>query len=140
MRLIVLILLSFLTQTLSAQTDSLGLKKAMVALDKALLDKDSTALAGLLHDSAHYGHSNGWVQTKTDVWSDFVSGKLIYTKLETVNTWITAIDARSAVVRMEIEAGGDVNGKAFGMKLHVLQAWVKNKKGWQLLDRQSVKL
>lgn len=140
MRLIVLILVSFLMQSLSAQTDTLGLKKAMVVLDKALLGKDSTALAALLHDSAHYGHSNGWIQSKTDVWSDFVSGRLIYTKLETANTWITAIEDHSAIVRLETEVAGEVNGKAFGMKLHVLQAWVKNKKGWQLLDRQSVKL
>ena len=75
-----------------AQADSIGLKETMQKLDQALLQKDEPSLQKILHNNTSYGHSNGWVQTKADVFNDFKSGKLSYNKIESGNQKILAIN------------------------------------------------
>ena len=123
-----------------AQVDSVGLKETMQKLDKALLQKDSVVLFSVLHKEVSFGHSNGWVQTKTGMWNDFATGKLIYRKIEHSNTTIAAINKKWATVRTNTVAEGKVNDKDFNLNLHVLQVWMKTKKGWQIVARQSAKI
>ena len=134
------IMLLFTSLIVAAQVDSAGLKEAMKTLDKALLEKDSVALSRLLHNNVSFGHSNGWAQTKRDLWNDFVGGKLVYQKIENHHPTIAAINKKWATVRMNIATEGKLNDKVFAMNLHVLQVWMKTKKGWQLVARQSAKI
>lgn len=124
-----------------AQVDSVSLKQAMSDLDKALVTKDEKALVQLLHAEVSYGHSNGWVQNKTDIINDLKSGKLIYDKIENTSVNIVAINNNWATVRTSTNATGrSTTIPTFELKLHVLQVWLKTKNGWQLLARQSTKL
>jgi hypothetical protein len=122
-----------------AQVDSVGLKNAMQQLDKALLQKDEKTLQTVLHKEVSYGHSNGWIQSKNDILNDFASGKLIYNKLENNSSAIVAISKKYATVKTSTNAEGVVNGAAFNLRLHIMQFWIKTKKGWQLIARQSAK-
>ena len=140
MRLFLTLILFFTSLIVIAQADSVELKKAMQKLDKAILEKDSLVLSGVLHKDLSYGHSNGWAQTKKDFWNDFASGKVIYKKIENSNTTIAAINKKWATVRMNTSAEGKVNEKDFNVNLHVLQVWMKTKKGWQLVARQGAKI
>lgn len=140
MRFILTILLFFISFIAVAQVDSAGLKNAIQKLDKALMERDSAVLSAVLHKDLSYGHSNGWVQTKNDLWNDFVSGKLVYKKIENSSITITAINKNWATVRTNTSAEGTVNDKGFNLTLHVLQVWMKTNKGWQLMARQSAKL
>ena len=140
MKYILTICLFFTTAIAFAQVDSVSLKEAMSNLDKALMNKDEKALVRLLHQDVSYGHSNGWVQNKTDIINDLKSGKLIYDKIENNSVTIAAINNKWATVRINTNAEGKVNGNSFQFKLHVLQVWLKAKSGWQLLARQSTKL
>ena len=140
MKYILTICLFFTSAVAFAQVDSVSLKEAMSNLDKALMNKDEKALVQLLHQDVSYGHSNGWVQNKTDIINDLKSGKLIYDKIENNSVTIVAINNKWATVRINTNAEGKVNGNSFQFKLHVLQVWLKAKSGWQLLARQSTKL
>jgi hypothetical protein len=140
MRFFLTITLLFTSLIVLAQVDSVKLKNAMQKLDKALLEQDSLALTEVLYKDVSYGHSNGWVQTKKDVWDDFVSGKLIYKKIANSNSSIAAMNKKWATVRTNTAVDGKVNDKDFNMTLHVLQVWMKTKKGWQLFARQSAKI
>ena len=141
MRILVLTILFFsFGLTGIAQVDSIGLKQAMQKLDKALVQKDEVVLEMILHQEASYAHSNGWVQNKADVFNDFRSGKLIYSKIETSNSKILNINKKQATVRMDMNAEGVVNGNKFNLSMYVMQVWMKTKKGWQLYARQSAKL
>ncbi|WP_276500956.1 nuclear transport factor 2 family protein [Terrimonas pollutisoli] len=140
MRFFLTLILFFTSLILVAQADSVGLKEAMRTLDKALMEKDSVALSKLLHNKVSFGHSNGWVQMGKEVWNDLVSGKLVYKRIDNGYTTIAAIDKKWATVRMNIAAEGKLNDKVFAMNLHVLQVWMKTKKGWQLVARQSAKI
>ena len=130
----------FLFNSSFAQIDSSGLKKAMQQLDKALLQKDETVLKSVLHKDLSYGHSNGWIQSKSDILNDFKSGKLIYNKIENSSTAIIVINKEYATVKTNTNAEGAVNGTVFKLTLHIMQFWIKTKKGWQLIARQSSKL
>ena len=140
MRYILTIYFLFVTVLSFAQVDSLSLKEAMSNLDKALVNKDEKALTQLLNADVSYGHSNGWVQTKTDIINDLKSGKLSYDKLENVNEGIVAINNNWATVRTTTNAEAKMNGNVVQLKLHILQVWLKTKAGWQLIARQGVKL
>lgn len=122
-----------------AQIDSIGLKNAMQQLDKALLQKDEKVLQTVLHKDVSYGHSNGWIQSKSDILDDFTSGKLTYNKIENNSSAILVITKKYATVKTSTNAEGVVSGTAFNLKLHIMQFWVKTKKGWQLIARQSAK-
>ena len=122
-----------------AQVDSVGLKSAMHQLDKALLQKDEAVLRSVLHKDVSYGHSNGWIQNRSDILNDFTSGKLTYNKIENNSSGIVTITKKYATVKTNTNAEGVVNGTAFNLKLHIMQFWIKTKKGWQLIARQSAK-
>ena len=129
----------FLINSIYAQVDSVGLKNTMQQLDKALLQKDKTALKSVLHKDLSFGHSNGWIQTKVDILNDFASGKLTYNKFENNSSAIVIISKKYATVKTNTNAEGVVNGTAFKLTLHIMQFWIKTKKGWQLIARQSAK-
>src|SRR2546423_13328616 len=140
MKIVFTIVLFFTGLIAIAQTDTGYLQNAMADLDKALLNKDQKVLQQLLHKDVSYGHSNGWVQTKTDILNDLQSGKLVYSKIENSSMMIVAQNKKWATVRTNTNAEGSISGTAFQLKLHVLQVWIKSKAGWQLLARQSTKL
>ncbi|HMK19465.1 MAG TPA: nuclear transport factor 2 family protein [Chitinophagaceae bacterium] len=136
--LFVLFLLT--TKSSFSQIDSVGLRNAMQQLDKALLQKDEVVLKIVLHKEVSYGHSNGWIQSKDDILNDFKSGKLTYNNIENNSSAIVKISEKYATVKTNTNAEGLVNGTAFKLTLHIMQFWIKTKKGWQLIARQSAKL
>ena len=136
---VLFVLFLFTTQNSFAQIDSVGLKNAMQQLDKALLQKDETVLKSILHKDLGFGHSNGWIQGKNDILNDFTSGKLVYNKIENNSSAIITISKKYATVKTNTNAEGMVNNTAFKLTLHIMQFWIKTKKGWQLIARQSAK-
>jgi len=132
-------LVLFLINSSYAQIDCVGLKNAMQQLDIALLQQDETVLRSVLHKDLSYGHSNGWIQSKSDIMNDFKSGKLVYNKIENNSSTIITISKKYGTVKTNTNAEGVVNGTAFNLKLYIMQFWMKTKKGWQLIARQSAK-
>ena len=130
----------FIISNSFGQVDSVGLKNAMQQLDNGLLKNEKAVLQSVLHKSVSYGHSNGWIQNKKDVLNDYESGKMIYKKIEKNSSSIVSINKKWATVKTNTNVEGEVSGTAFNLKLHVLQVWMKTKKGWQLYARQSAKI
>jgi hypothetical protein len=136
---VLFVLFLLIAKSSFAQIDSIGLKNAMQQLDKALLQKDEKVLQSVLHKDLSYGHSNGWIQSKSDIMNDFTSGKLTYNKIENNSSAIITISKKYATVKTNTNSEGAVNGTAFKLTLHIMQFWIKTKKGWQLIARQSAK-
>ena len=138
-KIVLAFLISGFVNSSFAQIDSVGLKQVMQQLDNALLQKDEKILRIVLHKDASYGHSNGWIQSKDDILNDFTSGKLVYNRIENNSLAIVTISKKYATVKTNTNAEGIVNGTAFKLTLHIMQFWIKTKKGWQLIARQSAK-
>jgi len=136
MKQLLTIILFFVTVGSFAQRNVEG---SVRDLDEALVERDTAFLKNLLHDQLSYGHSNGWVETKSELLQHLFNGKLVYKKIE--SKLLTKNDADSVtIVRTQSNIRYVLDGKEGELKLHVMQVWVLNKKGWQLLSRQSTKL
>jgi len=140
MRLAVTVFFLVASVVTFGQADTVALKDAMSRLDNALVNKDEKALTLLLSNDVTYGHSNGWIQSKSDIINDLKSGKLDYSKIDNTSLSIAAINSNWATVRTNTNAEGKANGNLFQLKLHILEVWLKTKSGWQLIARQSTKL
>ena len=129
----------FLLISFIALGQSFFLKEAAVKLDNALVKKDTVVLKQLLHKDLSFGHSNAWVQTKSEVLNDLFNGKLNYTRIKHKETkWTVGKDW--ATMRSNSSVEYKLDGKTAELNLHVLQMWLKTNRGWQLLARQSTKL
>jgi hypothetical protein len=133
--MICFLLLCFLT---AGAQDTTAVKLAVDRLQKALVERDTVVMKQLFHPDLQFGHSNGWVQTKRDAIEDARSGALVYRQFDRQSITIQMFNKR-AVVKERMEVKGARNGTEFNIKLFVLQQWVKTKKGWQLMMRQSAK-
>ena len=138
-RCFLIIVLIFAGLNGGAQVDSAGLKDVVKKLDKALVEKDQASLQAILHKEVSFGHSNAWVQSKQEILDDSTTGKLVYNRIDNNRVQIVAINKKWATVRSNVHAEGIVNGNAFKLALHVMQVWIKTKKGWLLIARQSAK-
>ena len=137
MKKLLIILLLFVSNVSLAQPSFL--KDAVAKFDNALITKDTVVLKQILHKDLSYGHSNAWVETKKEMVENLYNGKISYKKIETSDLkWTASNDW--ANVRSTAEIEYMLDGKEGKLKLHVLQVWVKTKKGWQLLARQSTKI
>ncbi|MFM7837968.1 MAG: nuclear transport factor 2 family protein [Chitinophagaceae bacterium] len=121
-----------------AQADTADVLRAVDQLEKALVAKDAPAVEALLHEEVYFGHSNGWVQTKSEVIRDMNSGYLNYRSFDRESLTITRMNNR-ALVKAFVKVEGDRNQVPFQVRLFVLQEWVKQKGGWRLVVRQGAK-
>jgi hypothetical protein len=138
MKLIFIAIFVSISSLVFAQ-DTVQLKKVTELFNNALLKKDTNLIKQLVHKQISYGHSNGWLQTKQDLITDFATGKIEYTKIEEGEKSFTKTK-QAIAVRNISKVEGVVNGYVFSMSLQVLQVWKKVKKNWILLARQSVKV
>jgi hypothetical protein len=138
MKLIFIAIFVSISSLVVAQ-DTVQLKKVTELFNNALLKKDTNLIKQLVHKQISYGHSNGWLQTKQDLITDFATGKIEYTKIEEGEKFFTKTK-QAIAVRNISKVEGVVNGYVFSMSLQVLQVWKKVKKNWVLLARQSVKV
>jgi len=138
MKLIFIAIFVSISSLVFAQ-DTVQLKKVTELFNNALLTKDTNLIKQLVHKQISYGHSNGWLQTKQDLITDFATGKIEYTKIEEGEKFFTKTK-QAIAVRNISKVEGVVNGYVFSMSLQVLQVWKKVKKNWILLARQSVKV
>lgn len=113
-------------------------KKAVNDYNAAMMAKDTVALNNLLHDQLSYGHSNGWIETKTLQKEDLYNGTITYNKIDQSEPEVI-MDNGVATVRGNVIFDVDYKGTEHMMfDLHVMQTWVYEDGRWQMLNRQSV--
>lgn len=110
----------------------------MLSLKTALQAKDSTTLAGLLADDVTYGHTNGMVQTKSELIRSVVSGEQDYKNIEPSDLNVR-IYGNAAIVTMKAKVNMLYKGSPLEMSMVITLTWIKDK-DWKLVARQSAKL
>lgn len=122
----------------NAQSDTVAVRDAVLAMEKALTGNDTSALKQLLHPDLTFGHSNGWIQNKQQVIGDMASGYLRYISMQPESLSIEK-GRKRAIVKEFVQVSGQRGGTPFQVRLFVLQEWIHTTKGWQLLVRQGAK-
>jgi hypothetical protein len=138
MRLFFLIALAFVTTSLFAQTEEAKLTATMKEFHQALVNKNTTSINQQTDKALSYGHSNGWVETKTDMIKDLETGYIVYHSYKEDSLNIT-MDGTMANARFVADISATLRGNTTNFHLKVLEVWVKKGKRWLLFARQAVR-
>ena len=104
----------------------------------ALLKKNYSFIEQHTDKALSYGHSNGWVQTQSDLINDFKNGVISYEKF-TEDSITVQTSNNVASVRFIADVEATLRGNAGKYHLKVLEVWLKKGKQWILFARQAVK-
>ena len=122
----------------NAQTDEEKLTSTLKEFHQALVKKNTISINQQTDKALSYGHSNGWIETKTEMIKNLETGYLSYTKYEEDSINVV-INGTLANVRYVAEVEAILNGKSNMFHLKVLEVWVKKGKRWLLFARQAIK-
>lgn len=130
------VFLLFVNINVNAQKDSTLIKES-ITIHKMFVTNHQ-ALKNKLHNALSYGHSNGWIETKTDVLKHLSAEYLLYNNI-TEDSMQQFIKGKIGYVRFLGKFKVTMNGNQNIYKLKVLEVWIKTKHKWQLFARQAVK-
>ena len=131
-----LVLFSFVFA--NAQTEEEKLTTTLKEFHQALVNKNTASINQQTDKALSYGHSNGWVETKTDVIKDLETGYIVYHSYKEDSLKIT-INESVANARFVADVRATLNGNDTNVHLKVLEVWVKKGKRWVLFARQGVR-
>jgi hypothetical protein len=132
------ILFVFAFVSTHAQTEEEKLTKTMKEFHQALVQKNTLSINQQTDKALTYGHSNGWVETKTDVINDLETGLISYQSIKEDSIKVT-INGPMAHVRFVADIDATLRGNKSSFHLKVLEVWVKKGKRWLLFARQALK-
>jgi hypothetical protein len=132
----ILILFSFVFA--NAQTDEEKLTTTIKEFHQALVKKNTVSINQQTDKALSYGHSNGWVETKTDIVKDLETGYIVYHSYKEDSLNIT-INGSMANARFVADVSATLKGNTTNFHIKVLEVWVKKGKRWLLFARQAVR-
>lgn len=134
--LIVVLVLCFLAKPVIAQdTPEETLRYRRIEFYRTL--SSNGAIGSFLDDSLSYGHSNGWVESRTEFQHN-LGKKLVYHSINETDLKIS-VHGPVAHVRFNGEFDVSLDGNRNTYKLSVLEVWVLRKTEWKIFARQAVK-
>lgn len=135
---ILTILFLFIVVSSNAQTDEEKLITTVKEFHKALVNKNTVSINQQTDKVLSYGHSNGWVQTKTDLIKDFETGYISYQSFKEDSISVS-MNGNMANVRFVADITATLKGTTGSFRLKVLEVWVKKGNRWILFSRQAIK-
>jgi len=136
-----LVLNAFLFSSNTCIAQSGKLKSVQVAVDqlkRAMISGDRIQLTMITSDDLSYGHSGGYVEAKFEFIEKLSSGKSDFVSMDITEQTIN-IKGKTAIVRHNLDAVTNDNGKPGIVKLKVLLVFLKEQGNWKLFARQAVK-
>ncbi len=138
MKRLLIIVLLFNTVVARTQSAEEKLTATLKKFHSALVNKDAVFLNSQADHALSYGHSNGWVETKTDMIKHIETGFLNYHSYKEDSLQVF-INGKVANTRFIADINVTMNGKQGNYHLKVLEVWVKKGRRWKLFARQAVK-
>jgi len=123
----------------NAQTDEEKLTSSLKEFHQSLVKKNTVSINQQTDRALSYGHSNGWVETKTELIKNLETGYSSYKSIKEDSLQVT-INGNVANVRFVGDYEVSLNGSnTVVYHLKVLEVWVKKGKRWLLFARQAVR-
>lgn len=139
MRNLLTIALLLCVTVVAAQTDEEKLATTIKAFHQALVNKNTVSINQQTDKALSYGHSNGWVETKTDMIKNLETGYTKYFSIQEDSLGVV-INGNLANARFVGDYTVSLNGgNSVTYHLKVLEVWVKKGKRWLLFARQAVR-
>ena len=139
MKYIFTILFLSLSICVVAQTaDEQKLLTTLKEFHQALVNKNTLSINQQTDKALSYGHSNGWVETKTDMIKNLETNYISYQSFKEDSIKVSS-NGNIANVRFLAAIEASLKDSRITYNLKVLEVWVKKGKRWLLFARQSVK-
>ena len=139
MKYIFTILFLSLSICVVAQTaDEQKLLTTVKEFHQALVNKNTISINQQTDKALCYGHSNGWVETKTDMIKNLETNYISYQSFKEDSIEVSS-NGNIANVRFLAAIEASLKDSRITYNLKVLEVWVKKGKRWLLFARQSVK-
>jgi len=139
MKYIFAILFLSLSICVVAQTaDEQKLLTTVKEFHQALVNKNTLSINQQTDKALSYGHSNGWVETKTDMIKNLETNYISYQSFKEDSIKVSS-NGNIANVRFVAAIDASLKESRTTYNLKVLEVWVKKGKRWLLFARQSVK-
>ncbi len=122
----------------SAQTEEAKLATTLKEFHQSLVKKNTVSINQQTDKALSYGHSNGWVETKSEMISNLETGYLSYNSFKEDSLQVT-VNGNVAHARFIGNLNVTLKGTTSDFRLKVLEVWVKKGKRWLLFARQAVK-
>ena len=123
---------------MNAQSGEEKLKTTMKEFHQALVKKNIISINQQTDNSLSYGHSNGWVETKSDMIKNLESGFMKYHSYSEDSLKLV-INENTASARFVADINVTLNGNPGTYHLKVLEVWVRKGEHWLLFARQAVR-
>ncbi|MEO6612430.1 MAG: nuclear transport factor 2 family protein [Chitinophagaceae bacterium] len=133
-----LTILFFACLSANAQTDEEKLSMTIREFHQALVNSNTVSINQQTDKGLSYGHSNGMVETKTDLISNLETGSMNYNSYKEDSVQLI-INGNMANARFVADINVTLNGNNGIYHLKVLEVWVRKGKRWLLFARQAVK-
>jgi hypothetical protein len=104
-----------------------------------MVNQQVDSLAAMMDDRMLYVHSNGWVQTKTEMMDDLRSQKLVMKNVEVTQARVRFFK-HMAIVNGQGIFKFVLAGKEGESKLMYTEVYIQRKKQWLLVSRHANKL
>lgn len=121
-----------------AQTDEEKLINTVKEFHHALVNKNTVSINQQTDKALSYGHSNGWVETKTEMMKNLETGYLNYHSYKE-DSIAVVMNNNMANVRFVADIDVTLKETRGNYHLKVLEVWIKKGKRWVLFARQAVK-
>lgn len=138
MKTIATALFSLVIVLCHAQTDQEKLTATLKQFHQALVNMDTLFINRQTDAALIYGHSNGWLETKTEMIAHLQTGFMTYHsfKEDSINI---AMSDRIGSARFTADINVTRDGFNNSYHLKVLEVWVKKGKYWILFARQAIR-
>lgn len=135
-----LFLLMLTVTIVNAQAkDEIDVAQAVKTLKRALISGNEQSLRAITADSLSYGHSSGKIEDKEAFVETLASGRSDFVRIDLTQQTIQ-ITGNTAIVRHNLSAITNDNGKHGTVKLGIMLVWQKQQGKWKLLARQAYKI
>ena len=137
-----LFLIFFLSATIVVNAQTTDETKVVQAVEKlrlAMISGDRAALQNIASEKLGYGHSSGKLEDRATFVETIASGRSDFVTIDLKNQ-IVKVSGKIAIVRHELQAKTNDNGKPGEVHIGIVQVWQKEGKDWKLFDRQAYKL
>jgi hypothetical protein len=133
-----IILFLLLSVSVIAQTDEEKLVNTVKEFHQTLVQKNIVSINQQTDKALSYGHSNGWVETKTEMMKNIETGYINYTSFKEDSVTVS-MNGRMASVRFDATIDVELNGNKGTYFLKVLEVWQRKGNRWILFARQAIK-
>jgi hypothetical protein len=133
-----LILLLFTFRFAYAQKEEEKVATTLKEFHQTLVKRNIVSINQQTDKALSYGHSNGWIETKTDMLKNLETGYMSYLDYKE-DSLTVVVNGNVAHARFIADIKASLNGNNGNFHLKVLEVWVKKGKRWLLFARQAVK-